>query len=136
MSKKSWYTLWGVLYILCAALGFVTGVEGALNVLLILLALAFFVPPAMLLYAAGKNGDIRGVKRIRNLSCLSLLGTLVLMVLNILTAVEGSESLGNAMHALLVMVSSPMYCARNGLVSLFLWACLLMVSIKLLREKK
>lgn len=135
MSKKNWYALWGVLYILCAALGFVAEAEGALNVLLILLALAFFVPPAVLLYTAGKDGDIRGVKRIRNLSIVSLLGTLVLMVLNILTAVDGSESLGNAMHVALVMVSAPMYCARNGLVSLFLWACLLMASIKLLRKK-
>lgn len=136
MSKKNWYTLWGVLYILCAALGFVSGVGGLLRAALILLALAFFVPPAVLLYTAGKKGDHREVKRIRNLSCLSLLGTLVLMVLNLLTAVDGSESLGNAMHVLLVMVSAPMYCARNGLVSLFLWACLLMVSLKLLRKKK
>ena len=136
MKKKTLYVLWGILYIICAALGFVAEVDGLLKTLLILLALGFFVPPAVLLYRGITGGDSREVKRIRNLSGLSLLATLVVMVLNLLCAVDGSQALGDAMYALLVLVSSPMYCIRNGLVSLFLWACLLMLGIRYTRKKK
>lgn len=136
MNKKNWYTLWGVLYIVCAALGFVSGVDGLLKAVLILLGLAFFLPPAMLLYRESKTGGKKDTKRIRNLSLLSLGATLILMILNILWAMEGSEALGNVLYAVLVLASSPMYCLQNGLLSMFLWACLLMVAIRQLRNRK
>lgn len=135
MNKKTWYTLWGAVYIICAALGFAYEPTGLLKAIFVVLALAFFVPPAVLLYNAAKNGDKRELRRIRNLSILSLTATLVLMIVNILCAVNGSEALGQTLYALLVLVSSPMYCAQNGLVSLFLWACLLMAAIHSLRKK-
>ena len=136
MNRKTLYVLWGILYILCGALGFVTAAEGLLKAALILLALLCFVPPGILLYRAVRAGDIRQIRLLRNISGLSLLATLVMMVLNLALAPSGSEALGDAMHVLLVMVSSPMYCIRNGLVSLFLWACLLMVGIRYSRKKK
>lgn len=136
MNKKTWYVLWGILYIICAALGFVSEAEGLLKAVLILLALLFFVPPAMLLYHAVKSRDLREIGRIRNLSLLSLIATLVMMVANILSVLQGSEELGDTLYAVLVLVSSPMYCARNGFVSLFLWACLLMVSLRFHRKHK
>ena len=136
MNKKTWYALWGILYIICAALGFVSEAEGGLKAILILLALLFFVPPAVLLYDAIKRKDLREVRRIRNLSLLSLIATLVLMVLNILSVLQGSEALGDTLYAILVLVSSPMYCARNGFLSLFRWACLLMVSMRFNQKNK
>lgn len=136
MSKKIWYALWGMLYIVCAAMGFISEAEGLLKGILVLLALLFFVPPGVLLYYAVKQEDQKEIRRIRNLSLLSLIATLVLMIINILCALKGSEALGNALYAVLVLVSSPMYCARNGFVSLFLWACLLMVSMRFSRKQK
>ena len=60
----------------------------------------------------------------KNLSRL----TALLLVVNFLTAVR-SEALGNAVHAILVVVSSPMVCSGHWAMSLFLWACLLMASL-------
>ena len=47
----------------------------------------------------------------------------------------GSEALGNVLHYILVVVSSPMIASGHWALSLFLWACLLMVSLKQLRKK-
>ena len=74
-----------------------------------------------------KEGDT--VKLIRNLSALSLSLTVVLLAVNFLTALR-SETLGNAVHTVLVIVSSPMVCSGHWAMSLFLWACLLMVSLR------
>ena len=130
MNKKPWYVLWGSLYIICAALGFVAQVTGFLKVLCVFLALCFFVPPAMLLYHAIPRGDKKTVRLVRNLSALSLSATMAVMVINLLCAAHGSQTLGNRLYAVLVLVSSPMYCIQNGSVSLFFWACLLMVGIR------
>ena len=57
MNRKFLYTAWAVLFILCAAFGFVPERSGVLQALLTVLSLVFFLPPAMLLYkAAGKTG--------------------------------------------------------------------------------
>ena len=66
---------------------------------------------------------------IRNLSALSLGVTLVTLILNFILAVS-SEFLGNVLHYILVIVSAPMICSGYWVLSLFLWACLLMVSLK------
>ena len=42
MNKKLSFTIWGVLFAVCAALGFVPQPEGALKVLMVILALGFF----------------------------------------------------------------------------------------------
>ncbi len=136
MSKKNWYVLWGILYILCGALGFVPEAEGLLKGLLVVLGLLFFVPPGVLLYNAVKTKDLPQIRLLRNLSALSLGATLVFMILNLVSAAGGNVATGDALYAVLVMVSSPMYCIRNGLVSLFLWACILMLGIRYSRKKK
>ena len=136
MDKKFWYVLWGALYILCAGLGFLGEANGFITALLILLALGCFIPPAALLYRGIQSGDRKLICRIRNLSALSLGGTLALMVLNLLCAAGSTQAMGDLLFGLLVLVSSPMYCMRNGFVSLFLWACLLMVGIRHTKKKK
>ena len=124
MTNKSLFLLWGGLFALCAGLGFLPEP----NALTTLAALSFFVPPAFLLYRAKKAGDNHTVTLIRNLSALSLGLTAVLLVLNFLTALR-SELLGTVIHYVLVTVSSPMICSGHWALSLFLWACLLMVSL-------
>ena len=134
MNKTSYFALWGGMYILCAGLGFIPEPEGALKWLLVILAVLFFAPPAGLLHFAVKAGDTHTVKLIRNLCLLSLGATVVVLILNFMSLIW-SEAVGNALYGLLIVVSSPMICAQYWLLSMFLWACLLMVSIKYLRKK-
>ena len=130
MNKKILFVLWGVLFILCAGLGFLPEPAGLLKGLMTALSVLFFVPPALLLY----HTDRETALLIRNLAALSLGVTLVTLILNFVLAVS-SEFLGNVLHYILVVVSSPMICSGYWVLSLFLWACLLMVSLQNLRKK-
>ncbi|MEE0110408.1 MAG: hypothetical protein UEP57_05925 [Oscillospiraceae bacterium] len=135
MNKKLVFALWGGLFILCAALGFIPDPEGALGILMTGLSLAFFAPPAALLYRAVKEGDSAVLKLVRNLSALWLALTLVLLIVNFLSAF-GSEVLGNILYYVLIIVTSPMICSGHWAMSMFCWACLLMVSLRELRKSK
>ena len=129
MNKKTLFVLWGVLFILCAGLGFVPEPQGALRMVLTALSVLFFLPPALLLYRADRNTALL----VRNLSALSLGVTLLTLSLNFVLAVS-TETLGNILHTILVIVSAPMLCSGYWVLSLFLWACLLMGSLKLLKQ--
>ena len=130
MNKTSWFTLWGGLFILCAALGFLPIPDSFGRVALTALSVAFFIPPFVLLH----NGDRLTAKLMRNLSLTSLLATVLLLIANFLS-VGASETLGNILHTVLVIVSAPMVASGYWLLSLFLWACLLMYSLQILRKK-
>ena len=134
MNKNTLFALWGGLFLLCAGPGFLPEPDGAVGTVLTLAALACFVPPAALLYRAGKEADVLTLKLVRNLSALSLGLTLVLLIVNFLTALS-SEALGTVVYYILVIVSSPMVCSGHWAMSLFLWACLLMVSLSRLKKK-
>lgn len=126
MKKTSLYTIWGVLYIICAGLGFIQEPQGILRGMMIGMALLFFVPPILLL--AGSAGDPRTRRRICCLSAISLGVTLVLILANILAAF-GGEGLGVALHVALVICSAPMFCGIYWILSLFLWAALLFATL-------
>ena len=130
MNKKTLFALWGVLFFLSAALGFIPEPQGALKAVMSAAAVLFFLPPAWLLY----RGDRETALLIRNLSALSLGVTLVTLILNFILAVS-SEFLGTVLHYVLVVVSAPMICSGYWVLSLFLWACLLMASLKKCRKK-
>jgi len=129
MMNKSLTALWAGLFIVCAGLGFIPEPEGTLRIFLTVLSLLFFLPPALLLYEAGKRQDKRVILLIRNLSILSLGLTMVLLILNFLTVLS-SETLGLILYYVLIVVSSPMICSGYWAMSLFLWACLLTVSLR------
>lgn len=120
MNKKILYAVWAALFILCAAFGFLPERSGTVQALMTLLSLLFFLPPAMLLYRA--DGKTR--KRVGLLSALSLGLTLVLLVANIVFA-TASTAVGDLLHGILTVVSTPMLCCGSWALSLFLWACLL-----------
>ena len=130
MNKKTLFVLWGVLFILCAGFGFIPAPAGAMKGLMTALSVLFFLPPALLLY----RGNRETALLIRNLSALSLAVTLATLILNFVLAVS-SEFLGTVLHYILVVVSAPMICSGYWVLSLFLWACLLMVSLKKCRKK-
>ena len=133
MKHRLCYGLWACLFILCAGLGFIPEPEGSLSAVLSLLALLFFLPPAWLLYQSGKHRQKDTALLIRNLSLVSLILTVTVLILNFFTAFA-SQHLGQILHYVLVIVSSPMICSGHWAMSLFLWACLLMVSLRQLKR--
>lgn len=129
MKNRFLYALWGALFILCAALGFIPEPAGAGKLLLTVLSIAFFVPPAALVWQGRKQADASTIAVVRNLSIVSLTLTAALLIANFLTVFR-SDLLGNLLHGVLVVVSSPMICSGHWALSLFLWACLLFASCK------
>lgn len=135
MNVTTLYALWGGMFIVCAGLGFIPDPTGPVRGLLTAVSLAFFVPPALILRRSARTADPVPAKLVRNLSALSLALTLVLLVLNFLSALR-SETLGDLLYWILVIVSSPMVCSGYWALSLFLWACLLMSSLSVLKKVK
>ena len=113
MKKSSLMAVWGIFYISCAGLGSIPEPEGSVRVFLALIALLFFVPPAILLFDAFASQDRKTILLIRRLSLLSLGLTL----------------------ALLVVCSAPMFCSNYWALSLFLWAVLLVTTLQKRKEK-
>ena len=134
MKKHYLFALWGGLFAICAALGFIPAPGTALKILLTLLSVAFFIPGALLLHLSAKSGDRELAKLVRNLAAASLAFTLILIVANFFSAL-GGETLGNILYSVLVIVSAPMVCSGYWALSLFLWACLMVGAIQILRQK-
>ena len=128
MKNKTLYLIWGGLFILCGLLGFIPEPVGFLKGLLVILSVAFFVPGWVLLY----RGQARAV---RNLSAVSLGVTLFLLILNFLSG-RAVQAAGEFLYGLLVFFSSPMICSQYWVLSLFLWACLLMTGISQAKKGK
>jgi hypothetical protein len=135
MNQKTLFALWGGLYAVCAALGFVNTQSTAAQVLMTLLAIIFFAPAALLLQLSRTGGDLSIAVLIRNFSLASLILTTVLLIANFLS-VLAPELLGNILYGILVIVSAPMICCGNWALSMFLWACLLICSLKILKARK
>lgn len=135
MRRNVLFLLWGIGFILCAAGGFIPGAQGIVYAALLLLAVASFVPAGLLLYNAHTQGDRNTVCLVRNLSAASLLLTMVLLILNLLS-VHWPTWVGDMLYTVLLIVSTPMACAQNWLLGMFLWACLLVASVASLMKKK
>ena len=135
MKKTMYFALWGALFILCAGLGFIPEPQGAVKWLLTALALAFFVPPVLLARQAAREGDRMVLRLLRNLSIASLALTVAVLIGNFLS-VMAPEAVGNALYIVLVIVSSPMVCGQYWLLSLFLWAFLMVYCVSHLPRKK
>ena len=133
MSKKFLYTLWGGLFILCAGLGFIPEPAGGLKFLMVALSLVFFAVPGCLVVQLKKQKDRMHLTIIRNLALASLVLTVAAIMVNFL-AFMAPEGLGNALYAVLVIVSAPMVCIQYWVLSLFGWAFLLLWCRSLLKK--
>jgi len=135
MSNKMLSVIWGALYALCVGMSFFNEPQGVQYGALMLLGMIFFVPGAVLLYRGVTRDNIQICRRICLLSAVSLAATLVMIIVNFLTY-DASQAVGMAMYILLAAVSAPMLCMQVWALSIFLWACLLMVSWSHLRKNK
>ena len=133
MKEKTLYGIWLFLFILCAGLGFIPEPAGFGKVILVILAILFFVPGMLLLVNAIRAGNKKTVLLIRKISTASLVLTLALLVANVFS-VSASATVGNILYGLLTVVSAPMICGQYWFLSMFLWACLLIGSLT--RPKK
>ena len=135
MKKQNMYIAWGTMYVICAALAFISEPPTVLAGIMVVLSLGFFVPPAMLLYWAYPREKWGTVWLIRNLSYVSLGLTAAALILNVLS-VGATEVVGDVLHGVLILVSAPMVCGQAWVIGLFGWACLLTVSRVLLKKEK
>lgn len=129
MSYKSLYRAWAVLFAVTAALGFIPEPEGWLDIGMKILTAAFFVPGFWIVYKAKKEGSVRQRKLVRGLCLCAIGAAAVLLPLNLMSA-GWSDRVGTALHAMLTVACAPMVCGGGYLLSLFLWGCLLMDSIR------
>lgn len=120
---------WIAMYVVCTVFGFIVPVNDLLLVVQIALALGFFIPPALLLHYAIATERKKTVLILRNISLASLGLTLVFLVLNFLS-IYFPLGVGTALYYILIFVSAPMVCSQRWLLSLFCWACLLMVCLQ------
>ena len=134
MNRTSFYTAWAGMFILCAGLGFIPEPAGFLKFLLILLTLGFFAVPGWFLVWLDRRGDTMNIALVRNLALASLSLTLALILVNVVSFMA-PEWVGNLLHILLIVVSAPMACGQYWVLSLFLWACLMIWAQKLLKKK-
>ena len=134
MNNKLGFIFWGALFAICAGFGLVAQPGTAVRVLGYLFSFIFFGLGGFLLRQAHAAKDRSTIALIRNLALASLVTTSVLLISNFLS-IFASEALGNLLHYMLIIVSSPMTCAPSWATSLFLWACLMVASQKLLKVK-
>ena len=125
LTYKTLYIAWAAMFVLTAALGFAfPSAMGALLAVLRLIAVLFFLPPAVILVRAKRAGERFHVLLLRWLALASIVLTAVLLVLNLLST-PWPLAIGNALYAALVVISAPMACANHYALSLFLWGTLL-----------
>jgi hypothetical protein len=130
MKTKNLWLTWLYLFAFCCIIGFVPEPPGLIKGLFLLAAVAFFIPGVMLLHQEGK----RTAKRIVLISAASLVCTTVTVILNF-ASVLLEDVWGIVLHILMGIVSTPMLCSQIWVISLFGWACLLMLGIfKLLKK--
>ena len=128
MKQKTLYPIWGIIYILCVVLGFLSQRNAAVDVAFTVIAVGFFIPGILLLVDAYRQKDQKALLRLRYISITSLVLTLVLLVANFACVRTGSVVLGDVLYYLLAVVSAPMLCSNIWALTIFLWACLFIAS--------
>lgn len=123
MRKQLLYSLWAVLYVVCAGLSLLGANTAVKNIF----ALLFFVPPVLLLALEGKRDG-------KFLLILSA-AVLALTVICLISAALSARSDGKLLTMVTALVTAPMLCCTYWPESVFLWACLLFGSIQKLRQK-
>ena len=135
MKMKSVWLIWLYLFILTAVLGFIPEPTGFLYVLLVALAVVFFIPGFVILAKANHRDDLKTIRLVRTIAICALALATILIMLNFMSATM-SKLWGLVFHGMLVVLAAPMICGQYWVLSLFGWACLMIYSITLLKQRK
>ena len=143
LNKYILLALWAGMFILCAVLGYLPPQEGANKWLLIFFALAFFVPPALLVYKSRKEKDGKMLRLVRIVAMVALIATVVMLLVNLLSIAlllvmpeDTALIVGDVLYYLLILVSTPMVCGQYWGIGLVGWAALLWSCILVLQSLK
>jgi len=128
VKKPIIYTFWGVMYAICVGLSFVAATDIYGKVLLNTVGILFFLPPGYLLWRANKEGDKKTIRLLRIVSICVLVLAMALICLNFASA-NWSAQTGLTLYVMLVMFAAPIGCVQSWAMALFLWACVLMVTL-------
>ena len=134
MKERILYFIWLCLYIICVGMGTIAQRDAVMHVILMILALLFFVPAIILLYDGLTTANKKMLLRIRIVSICSLVLTLSMIILNIV-AVKAGEDVGLVLNDLLILFSAPMFCTYWRGLSIFLWACVFVSSFPRMWKK-
>lgn len=134
MSRKNLkitiYAVWAALYCLCAGLGFLPEPQGTVKTLLTGISFVFFLPPFLLAWYASKKEDRKIMKELRIVSLIALLLDVAFIVLIFTSAAYFSAPMQKVVSRAYLLLTAPLQCSQYWFFPLFLWACLLMVTIR------
>ena len=136
LNKYILLAIWVGMFILCAVLGYLPPQEGANKWLLVIIAVLFFLPPALTVYQCQKEKDGKLLRLVRTVSLVVLIATVVLLVVNLLSIAlllvmpeKTALIVGDVLYYALILVSTPMICGQYWGIGLIGWAALLWSSI-------
>ena len=146
LDKYMLAAIWIGMFILCAVLGFLPPQTGGNKWLLAILAILFFLPPALLVYLGWTQKDGKLLKILQRISVIVVSSTVTILVINLLSVAlilvmpeKAALMVGDILYYLLIIVSTPMICGQFwgiGLIGwvVLLWCCVFMG--KELQKKK
>lgn len=136
LNKYILLAIWVGMFILCAVLGYLPPQEGANKWLLVIIALLFFLPPALTVYQCQKEKDGKLLRLVRTVALVVLIATVALLVVNLLSIAlllvmpeKTALIVGDVLYYALILVSTPMICGQYWGIGLIGWAALLWSSI-------
>ncbi len=122
MKNKIWLW-WLYLALFCCILGFIPEPDGLVKALTVLAGVSFFIPGAILLV----QGNRKNCRRIFFISLASLVLTTLSIILNF-ASILMPRFWGTVLYIVMGILSTPMLCCRIWVISLFGWACFLVIS--------
>ena len=132
LNKYILLAIWIGMFILCAVLGYLPPQEGANKWLLVIFAVLFFLPPALLVYKSRRDRDRKMLRLVRIASLAVLIATVARLVMNLLSVAlvlvmpeKTALAVGDVLYDLLILVSTPMVCGQYWGIGLIGWAALL-----------
>ena len=142
-NKYIWLAIWAGMYVLCAVLGFLPPQEGANQALLVIMALLFFLPPALVIYRSWLDQDKKMLRLLRLVALVVLIATVTVLVINLLSVAlilvmpeSAALIVGDILYYLLILVSNPMICGQYWGIGLVGWAVPLWSTIYALKALK
>ena len=143
LNKYILLAIWVGMFILCAVLGYLPPQEGANKWLQVIMAVLFFLPPALTVYQCQKEKDGKLLRLVRTVALVVLIATVALLVINLLSIAlllvmseDTALIVGDVLYDLLILVSTPMICGQYWGIGLIGWAALLWSSILALQSLK